>query len=68
MRGPSARTLARALEIVGSRAALAEALGAPPAQLDTWLGGQAPLPHEIFIKALDIVAAGAAPARKPRRR
>jgi len=68
MKGPSARTLARALEITGSRAALAEALGVPPAELETWLGGETPLPHEVFIKALDIVAAGTAPVRKQRDR
>jgi DNA-binding transcriptional regulator YdaS (Cro superfamily) len=64
--GPSERTLARALEIAGSRARLAEALGASEHDLDSWLSGKAALPHHVFIAALDIVAAGSAPVRHKR--
>lgn len=66
MRGPSARTLARALVIVGSANRLAEVLNVPLADLEGWLAGKAQPPHEVFIAALDIVARGAGPVRKQR--
>lgn len=57
MRGPTRRTLARALEIMGNKERLAEALGVPVAEVEDYLeSGDAP--YAIFFKALDIVARG----------
>jgi hypothetical protein len=50
-----ARILQRALQIVGSHEDLARRLKARPVQLATWLGGLAPVPDEVFLKAVDIV-------------
>ena len=57
MRGPTRRTLARALEIMGTKERLAEALGVPVAALEGYLNGE-DAPYRIFFKALDIVARG----------
>ena len=58
MRGPTRRTLARALEIMGTKERLAEAFGVPVAEVEGYLkSGEAP--YAIFFKALDIVARGA---------
>ena len=55
--GPHRRTLERALEIVGTRERLADALSIPVAELERYLGeSSSPLPQEIFLRALDVVA------------
>ena len=55
MNGPHRRTLALALETVGTKEHLATALGISVKDLDGYLNGT-PLPHRVFIEALDIVA------------
>jgi hypothetical protein len=57
MRGPTRRTLARALEIMGRKERLAEVLDVPAATLERYLNGE-DAPYRIFFKALDIVARG----------
>ena len=52
------RTLQRAAETVGGAPLLAEQLNVPLADLEQWLASTQPMPHEIFSRALDIVAAG----------
>jgi hypothetical protein len=59
MDGPAVRTLGRALEIMGTKTGLADALGVSVSDLETWLSGEAAPPHKVFIAALDIVARGA---------
>ena len=56
MASPHTRTLERALEAVGNKERLAAALQVPLAELEAYLQGEKPLPHTIFIEALDIVA------------
>jgi hypothetical protein len=58
MNGSHVRTLERALKAVGSKERLAIALDVPAPDLEKYLTGEMPLPHEIFIEALDIVAHG----------
>jgi hypothetical protein len=48
------RTLRRAAERMGGRWALARYLRVPRADLEAWLGGQAP-PRAIFLNAVDLV-------------
>ena len=55
MNGPHRRTLALALETVGSKDHLALALGISVEDLDGYLDGT-PLPHRVFIEALEIVS------------
>jgi hypothetical protein len=55
MNGPHRRTLALALETVGSRENLATALGISVEDIDGYLG-ETPLPHRVFIEALEIVS------------
>jgi hypothetical protein len=50
-----ANILKRALEIVGSHEDLARRLNVRPIPLAKCLGGFAPVPDEIFLKAVDIV-------------
>ena len=52
------RTLALALHTIGSRAALAEHLGATEALLQEWLDGRREPPTAIYLLALDLVASG----------
>lgn len=59
---PRTRTLARALEIVGSREELAKQLSTTLEELEAWLSGKVALPPRAFHGALDIVAGG-----KPRK-
>lgn len=54
---PKARTLSRALEILGSESALAIAMGVSETDLAGWLGG-APIPDSAYTAALTIVAKG----------
>jgi len=58
MDGPHIRTLERALEIVVTKERLAAALGVDISDLENYLAGREPLPHQVFLNALDIVAAG----------
>lgn len=52
------RTLQRAAESLGGTPVLADHLNVPLAELESWLASTHPMPHEIFSRALDIVAAG----------
>lgn len=56
MDGAHQRTLARALEIVVTKEALAKALDLPIEELERYLGGAKPLPQRTFLKAIDIIA------------
>ena len=58
MDGAHKRTLERALQIVQSKERLAVALELPVEELETYMAGERPLPHQAFITALDIVANG----------
>jgi hypothetical protein len=55
MDGPAHRTLERALEIMGTKERLAEALGTPVADIEEYLAKRN-VPDRVFFKALDIVA------------
>jgi hypothetical protein len=57
MPNPHVRSLKRALEILGSKTRLATALEITEEELDVYLGGK-PMPTEMFIETLDIVAQG----------
>jgi hypothetical protein len=57
MDGAHARTLQMALEIVVTKERLAAALNVPREELDAYLAGAKPLPNQVFLDALDIVAA-----------
>jgi hypothetical protein len=57
MDGAHARTLQMALEIVVTKERLATALDVPKEELDAYLAGTKPLPNQVFLDALDIVAA-----------
>jgi hypothetical protein len=52
------RTLALAAKTLGGAQALAERLDVEHATLERWMAGEEVLPYEVFLKALDIVAAG----------
>lgn len=52
------RTLRRALETLGSEERLAATLGVSPVDLVRWLTGDRPVPDEVFMASLDIVASG----------
>ena len=56
MDGAHSRTLARALEIVVSKEALADALGVRLEDLEGYLAGAKPVPQRVFLDAIDIVA------------
>ena len=49
------RILVRACEIVGDEIALAKALGVPVVWVVDWVLGDAHVPTEIFLRAVDIV-------------
>ena len=61
------RTLTRAAETLGGTAQLAEHLKVEHAALERWIAGEEFPPHEAFLDALDIVAAGPRldPAARP---
>jgi DNA-binding transcriptional regulator YiaG len=65
---PKARTLRRAVEAVGSEAALAETLGVSPEVVSAWLLGEQPVPNDAYMRALDVVSQGPhhRPPRKPK--
>lgn len=46
-----------ALEIVVTKERLAAVLNVPREELDAYLAGSKPLPNQVFLDALDIVAA-----------
>jgi len=50
-----ARTLHRACIIVGGVSALARQFGLDAADLDRWLTGEAPVPEEVFLRAVEVV-------------
>ena len=52
------RTLALAAQTVGGAQALATRLDVEQAALERWMAGDELPPYEVFLKALDIVAAG----------
>jgi hypothetical protein len=58
MNGAHVRTLKRALEVVETKERLAAALEVRLEDLDKYLDGTEPLPHQAFLLALDIVARG----------
>ena len=57
MDGPHKRTLEEALKMVGDEQRLAIVLGIPQSALSGYLNGT-PMPHRVFLDALDIVAYG----------
>jgi hypothetical protein len=52
------RTLACAVETLGSRSRLEKRLDISPGRLSAWLAGKEAPPLEVFLDALDIVADG----------
>lgn len=52
------RTLALAAQTAGGVQPLAQRLKVDPAGLERWIAGEGFPPHEAFLQALDIVAAG----------
>ena len=58
MDGAHQRTLERALKVVQTKERLAAVLELPVEQIDAYLAGEKPLPHQAFITAIDIVANG----------
>ncbi|HYR35245.1 MAG TPA: YdaS family helix-turn-helix protein [Burkholderiales bacterium] len=63
---PKARTLRRAVEVVGSEEALADTLGVSYESVSAWLLGEQPLPNDLYMRALDLVSQG--PHHQPRRK
>jgi DNA-binding transcriptional regulator YiaG len=57
MDGAHVRTLQRALEIVVTKERLATALNVSKEELEAYLAGTKPLPSQVFLDVLDIVAA-----------
>ena len=58
MDGAHSRTLERALKVVQTKERLAVALELPLSEMDAYMSGEKPLPHQAFLTALDIVANG----------
>lgn len=56
----SVETLQQAAEVAGGQEALARRFNVPEARLRRWMAGFGSPPLEIFLAALDIVAAGPA--------
>jgi hypothetical protein len=52
------RTLARAVEDCGGQTELAEVLRVSVEDLTRWLSGEAALPVSLYVRVLDLVAAG----------
>ena len=52
------RTLRLAAETLGSMEGLARRLGVEPGELARWIAGTEFPPHQMFMRALDIVASG----------
>ena len=57
MDGAHHRTIQRALEVVVTKERLAAALKVPIDDLEAYLKGEKPVPPQVFLDALDIVAA-----------
>ena len=57
------RTLHAACRVVGSLKALAEHLGASPAELGNWLRGDAEPPYVVFLAAVAILLLDAEQSR-----
>jgi DNA-binding transcriptional regulator YiaG len=55
---PKVRTLRRAVEVVGSPEALAEALDVSPEMVSAWLLGHEPPPNDVYLRSLDLVSQG----------
>ena len=55
---PQARTLRRAVEVVGTAESLAATLGASPESVSAWLLGEQPVPNDVYMRALDLVSQG----------
>ena len=53
---PQTRTLYRAVGVCSDVAALADALSVSIAELSQWLDGTVPVPTDIYLMALDMVA------------
>ena len=64
MVGAHKRTLERALQVVKTKERLAAVLEIPMAELEAYMAGEKPLPNQLFITALDIVANGHDQRRK----
>ena len=61
-----ARTLKRAVEIVGSHDQLASRLNVAPNHLALWLKGMATPPTRIFLEAVDLITAHDGPKPPPK--
>jgi hypothetical protein len=48
------RVLRAAVDIAGGKAPLAAYLGVSGLKLESWLASFAPIPEEVFLKALDV--------------
>jgi DNA-binding transcriptional regulator YdaS (Cro superfamily) len=59
------RAVQKAIEITGGRKALAERLGVKPTEIEKWLDGKAQVPHETFLRIIDIVIEELAPPGEP---
>lgn len=57
MTTPKVRTLRRVVETLGGEKQAADALAVTPEELARWLSGE-PLPDDVYLRALDIVANG----------
>jgi len=64
----SVQTFRHALETAGSVDGLARNLHVPAARVRHWLSGDEVAPLELFLKALDLIAAGPFQAYLPERR
>ena len=58
MNGSHKRTLERALGVLASKERLATTLNVSMQDLNVYLSGEKPLPQQVFLVALDIVADG----------
>lgn len=60
---PYARAFRLAIETLGGAEHLAQALGAPVADIEAWAEGRAHPPASAFLNAIDVVAGRWAPGR-----
>ena len=49
------RALQKAVEVTGGRRALAERLGLKTVEIERWLDGKAQVPHETFLRIIDLL-------------
>jgi len=59
------RTLQRAAELVGGRAALCRLLQVPAADLQKWIEDKAATPRSVFLRAVDVILTESAPSSDP---